>query len=66
MRVFGADNGVRSDLSCGPGSEVADGRAHSRNPASAVLCCSGRRFASVGGTSCPPAPGVRKSRYLGG
>lgn len=61
MRVFGADDGVRLDLSCGPGTEVADGRAHSRNPAQR----SGRCFASAGGSrECPQ--GIGKSRYLGG
>lgn len=56
MRIFGADDGVRSDLSCGPGSEVADGRAHSRNSPACAVLCSGRCAVSLALVAAPSAP----------
>ena len=57
MRVLGAVDGVRSGLSCGPGSEVADRRAHSRKPA--VLRCA-LNPVSLALVTAPRAPWKRK------
>lgn len=55
MRVFGADDGVKSNLSCGPGSEVA-GRTCPQQKPCQVQCCVlwTLRFAGASGsTNCP-------------